>query len=656
MAEREHSKRLCEDKMPKKKTKKPKAKKTEKSAPVMPMVPVVPVVPVVSDVPAEIPAPPTPVPAVATNDGWETKSVKEQLAIFNAIMAGIKNEVEFFHDAEKTPWARVLIGGQTGHYEHLPVQSKDFKWLVEKYAHDHLENGIPKPSWIGHTIDRYVAVARYGEGGTPAQQHTMQLRVAGNKDAIYLDLGDVNWQVVKITAEGWAVIPNSEAPVRFWRPQGMLALPVPQPISALVKEAAGWFEPVFGPDYAVTPERLVLHGLERFVNVAPEDRILVMAWLVAALRPRGPYTILAFHGQQGSAKSSSQRFLKSLVDPTIAPLRSAPRNEHDLMIAAKSSYMLGFDNFSKIDGDLSDALCRLATRGGYSTRKLRTDDTQMLFDFVRPIMFNGITEVAERSDLRERMLLINCPRVREDERRTEHQLDKGFAAQYPYFLGALCSVVAKTMAVFSENDYTDERMQDFTQWAIAAETALGYQPGDFLKAYRANQHELNEQTLEEPVLSRLFEFRGYTPERRDWTGTMAELHRWLWPVRQAGMPNTPEALQKALKRGEDAMRSRGVFITKLPRDGRLGRRYRIWDAEGAALLAEDMNKKAKAKADAADPEKRMALVRAYRATHPEFLGSNQEAYAWALKERDLKRADTTVTTDTTAKGADAAGD
>jgi hypothetical protein len=75
--------------------------------------------------------------------------------------------------------------------------------------------------------------------------------------------------------------------------------------------------------------------LRPFVNVgSEEDWVLLASWAVAALRPSGPYPILALHGEQGSSKSTTARLLCSLIDPNEAALRSEPRGERDLMIAA----------------------------------------------------------------------------------------------------------------------------------------------------------------------------------------------------------------------------------------------------------------------------------------------------------------------------------
>ena len=91
-----------------------------------------------------------------------------------------------------------------------------------------------------------------------------------------------------------------------------------------------------------------------------------MAWLIAAFRPRGPYPVLVVLGEQGSAKSTLQRVLRALLDPNKAPIRTLPRDERDLMIAATNSWCLAFDNLSHLQDWQSDALCRISTGGGFA--------------------------------------------------------------------------------------------------------------------------------------------------------------------------------------------------------------------------------------------------------------------------------------------------
>ena len=218
-------------------------------------------------------------------------------------------------------------------------------------------------------------------------------RLAEHNSAIYLDLGNAQWQAVEITSSGWQVIDTP--PVKFRRAKGMLPLP----------------EPVRGGTLA---------ALRPFVNLASEDdwRLLV-SWLLAAFRPTGPYPVLVVYGEQGSAKSSLVRVLRALVDPNTAALRTTSREERDLVIAATNGWLIALDNLSHLPDWLSDALCRLATGSGFATRELYTDADETIFAAQRPIVLNGIEEVATRGDLLDRAITLYLPTIPEDQRKDE---------------------------------------------------------------------------------------------------------------------------------------------------------------------------------------------------------------------------------------------
>src|SRR5262249_5172222 len=151
------------------------------------------------------------------------------------------------------------------------------------------------------------------------------------------DLGDESWRAVEIDATGWRVIDNP--PVRFRRAGGMRALPVPVPGGSV-------------------------QTLRSFLNVRSDaDFVLVVAWMLACLRNRGPYPVLALSGEQGSAKSTFSAMLRALLDPNGAPLRALPREDHHLFFAANNAHVLVFDNVSGLPAWISDTLCRLATGG-----------------------------------------------------------------------------------------------------------------------------------------------------------------------------------------------------------------------------------------------------------------------------------------------------
>ena len=180
-----------------------------------------------------------------------------------------------------------------------------------------------------------------------APERAVHIRVAEHAGRIYLDLADERWRAVEIGAEGWRVI--GSPPVRFRRPPGMLPLPEP--------ETGGSIE-----------------ALRPLLNIPSQNEfILVVAWLLATLRSGGPYPLLAVSGEQGSAKTVLSKLLRALVDPNAAPVRALSREQRELMIAANNGHLLAFDNLSALPTWLSDALCRLASGGGFAVRQLYTD-------------------------------------------------------------------------------------------------------------------------------------------------------------------------------------------------------------------------------------------------------------------------------------------
>jgi hypothetical protein len=90
---------------------------------------------------------------------------------------------------------------------------------------------------------------------------------------------------------------------------------------------------------------------------------MVVAWLLAALRPGGPYPLLAI---SGSAKTVLSKILRALVDPNVAPSEHSRAEERELMIAANNGHLLAFDNLSSLPPWLSDALCRIASVGSFA--------------------------------------------------------------------------------------------------------------------------------------------------------------------------------------------------------------------------------------------------------------------------------------------------
>jgi hypothetical protein len=485
--------------------------------------------------------------------GWERKAQtedkpeeKEERKLTQAEqLIDCATGVELFHSSDGDSYATIPVGG---HKETHPIKSKGFRhWLVRAFFERY--ERPPGAQALQEALGLLEARAQFD--GAEWEVH---VQVAEHNGAIYVDLANDRWEAVEITTDGWRVVSSEATPVRTRRPRGMLALPVPKR-GGTVDE------------------------LKQFVNVSDYDswRLLV-AWLVQALGPRGPYPVMLLQGEQGSAKSTAERLLRALVDPSAAPLRTTPRNEHDLYIAATNAWVIALDNISNLQPWLSDGLCRLSTGGGFSTRTLYENREQELFDATRPLVLNGITDVATRPDLLDRALIVGLPPIPEDERRPEGELWAAFEKARPSILGALFDAVAGALKTVSSLRLERiPRMADFALWATAAESALGWKSGAFIDAYTGNRREATESALEaDPVAGAV---RALMQNQEQWNGTATELWQILnelvdEDVRHTkAWPAAPNSLTSRLKRLAPALRGIGIEYSE-ERTGRKGSRLK----------------------------------------------------------------------------------
>jgi hypothetical protein len=268
---------------------------------------------------------------------------------------------------------------------------------------------------------------------------------------------------------------------------------------------------------------------------------------------------------------------RALIDPNEAPLRRPARDARDLMIAASNGWVVGYDNLSGIRAELSDCLCCLATGGGFGTRKYYTDDEERLFSATRPIMLNGIEDIATRPDLLDRAVTLTLPPIPDEARRDEDDLWQRFAKKRPPVLGALLDAVSTGLKNLPSVQLDGmPRMADFAKWVVACESALPWEQGTFLRAYCGNVRRANALALDaSPVAALLQRFLDGQGGR--WTGTAADLLAKLVELVNAQVtdsddwPRTARALSGELRRLAPNLRRAGInveFSTKWRKHGR----------------------------------------------------------------------------------------
>lgn len=430
-------------------------------------------------------------------------------------------EYRLWHSIENGPPHGFASFERDGHEEHVELRAEAGRQHLSGLIWRKMNQALSRQD-LDATLDHLEAAAIHD-----GQKIPVHVRLADLGDRVYLDLADAKWQVVEVNAQGWRILPGGSAPIRFRRPNGTEPLPEP--------EQGG-----------------CLDDLRRFLHTDETGFILASAWLLGTLTDRGAQPLLSIGGEHGSAKSTATRMFQRLVDPRGGALRAAPRKEEDLAIAARNSWIVSFDNLSRISGDLSDGLCRLSTGAAFATRALYKNGEEFILAARRPVILNSIVDVTNRPDLSDRTVTIQLQRISESERIVEDALWPAFNQASPRILGALLSALSGALSRWSETKPTRlPRMSDFYRLVLAAEPDMPWKPGGFCSAWMAMEASAHENVLEAtPLTARLLPL---LEARGRWKAPASELLRLLnaspFPGHEPeGWPQTPQGLVAALKR------------------------------------------------------------------------------------------------------------
>jgi hypothetical protein len=437
-------------------------------------------------------------------------------------------DARLFHTPDGKPYATVAC---TGKVEHLNIRSQRFKsWLTHVFFKQ--RRRPPTPESLQSAIGALQARALI-EG----DEARVSVRVAEHEGKLFVDLANRQREVIEVSVDGWRIV--DDPPVKFRRPTAMMPLPTPSRDGSI-------------------------EALRPLVNIGSDaDWLLFVALLTFYLRPSGPFPILVLLGEQGCAKSTTARTARALVDPNSAPLRAQPREERDLVITASNSWLVVMDNLSHVPAWLSDALCRLATGGGFATRQLYADDEETIFDVTRPVIINGITDIVERPDLSDRSVFLRLPVIPEDKRLQEQELRRAIDSALPGVFGGMLDLIAEAMQILPTVTLSQKpRMADFALWGEAVCQAMGSPSGALVEAYNTNRRDANSQIVDDSVLAEYL--RLLMEGKQDWLGRSKDLLDELNSIAGDDVkgikewPRSPRGLSGDLRRLAPVLRTAGL--------------------------------------------------------------------------------------------------
>ncbi|WP_238258255.1 hypothetical protein [Methylobacterium gnaphalii] len=445
-------------------------------------------------------------------------------------------DFELWHTPKKMTFASVPM--PEGHRENWRLSSEAFSRHLSLKAFEDTGR-IPSKAAIEETVRILEAKAiAYG----PCRKEW--LRVGQQGGNLYLDLGCDRWHAVEIAPGKTPRILESHN-LPFVRPEGMLALPVPE----------------FGSERGV-------EELRQFVNVSTEtDFHLIVAWVLGAMRYASEYPLLILNGEQGTGKSTLSRILRSIFDPHAAEILAPPKEDLELFVLAQHTHLVVFDNLSKIEGWMSDGLCILATGGAKASRAMYTNDGLSILEAKRPVILNGIPSLADRPDLAQRSITVRLRPVPEEERITSEEIQRRWEDAAPRILGTFLEALSTGLKTV-EDVKLDKlpRMAGFARFVVAAAPGLGLDGAALCDAYLANQNELADVAFDNsPVAVAVLAMMESVPGG-EWIGTATQLldalsHADVTTERTRnsfGWPKTPQLLGTQMVRAAPALRKRGI--------------------------------------------------------------------------------------------------
>lgn len=442
----------------------------------------------------------------------------------------ITSSLTLFHDQHKE--GHVFLNNEV-----MPLRSKKIKqWLAHRFYQ--IEAKAPNSD----SINQAIGVLE-GQAIFESPEETLHNRIALVDNAFWYDLG--NGKAVRITAYGWDIL---DAPILFRR----YAHQQPQVM------------PIKGGD----PWRVF-----ESLNVAPEHQLLVLVFIISCFVPDIPHPIFHPHGAQGAGKTTACRTIKKICDPSEIEAIIAPRTSSELIQLLAHHHLCLFDNMSNLPPWMSDILAQACTGGGFSKRKLYTDDDDVIYKVKRCIGLNGINLLIYKPDLMDRSILLPLERIIPSKRMEESKLWEQFEKARPKILGGILDVLPKAIKVYPTVELiTLSRMADFTRWGYAITEALGKDGNEFLDAYRSNINRQNEEiiqcnTLAQAVLT-------FMAERdSSWSGTIKEAWEKFRDISNADkkdntFPKSNRTLRKHLERIKSNLIDYGITYKIGKREGK----------------------------------------------------------------------------------------
>lgn len=260
-------------------------------------------------------------------------------------------------------------------------------------------------------------------------EHIFEKRYGYDSETIYINMANDKLEHIEVDKEGFRIEPCKDDTPLFVRDS--MQNPMVEP-----KETAS---------------DNLLEDLDCLINLSEDDKFIYKIWLIASMNPIINTPILYLLGKAGNGKSFMQYVLNDLLDPSKRGLVNwDDASMKEISIALDRSYVVNYDNVSKIKQQRSDLLCQSVTGGNSSYRKLYSDNEEISYNLRSRVTISSIENCIVRDDLAQRTLFLNVPVISRKSRINETEIKEMYEERKAGILADMLNILSMALSMYDE--------------------------------------------------------------------------------------------------------------------------------------------------------------------------------------------------------------
>lgn len=312
-----------------------------------------------------------------------------------------------------------------------------------------------------------------------------------------------------------------------------------------------------------------IDSFRELINYADDTHWrLIIGWMTAALgMAQGTFPILMIAGNAGAAKSTGTGLIKTVLDPQSPELLSYPKSVEQVQFHSVYNYVMAYDNLSGVSNEVSDALCTMASGTGFLSRRLYTNLGRVALKVKRPVMLNGIDNVARRNDFASRTLCTAFRKLDDNERLEDDYIAQQVEKNLDKWRKECYTIISEVKKIDrGEVARPRFRLADFHVWLEMVGMVLGWEKDFAYDAMRSNENVLLDNIKDTDLVAAYL--LAFMDNRAVWSGLTRELYEEVVTIvppdvkRSSDWPNTLNGFGARIGRANEVLEFSGITVRR----------------------------------------------------------------------------------------------